>query len=544
MRKNAVIYISLLFFIIVFIYLSWFDLTKTLSSGDWPYLFLQNIQEFKVPTELPFLWLEPYYQITAKLGVQILGLSWEMTEKIFWFFPFLAISLASSYFLLKYLSKKFKMDGEESGIFISLGCLIFTTNTYILMLVGGGQMGVAMAYSLIPLILRTAFKIYEGKISFKKIVLYSLTFGIQMMFDPRLFLLSIFVAFLYFLFSYRNISLKVLKRTILILVLATAVNLFWILPNLNFFSMEYAAAINALTASYLSFAAFSNSITLFHPNWPENIFGKIGFMKPEFIVVAVIAFVSLFFANKNKSILFFAGLGIFGAFFAKGTNPPFGELYTWLSSIPGFMIFRDPTKFYVLMVVSYMVMLPFSVLSIVSWVNSKLKTKNAKLQFKIKNLLLFLFIGYWLFLIRPAILGDLSGTFKPRVVPEEYVNLKNFMNAKPEFTKTLWVPVIGRFGFGSESKPAISAMELFGVSSVSGTLDKLDDPGVKKQLMDEEIKYIIIPDDYLKEIFLTDREYDEKLYKVTVDKLKNVTWLSELKNNNFGKIKVFEISKF
>lgn len=522
-----------LFTIVGLIYKPWFYLSKSLSSGDWPYLFLQNIQEFKAPTELPFLWLEPYYQITAKLGVQILGLSWEMTEKIFWFFPFLAISLASSYFLLKYLSKKFKLDRDEFGIFISLGCLIFTTNTYILMLVGGGQMGVAMAYSLIPLILRTAFKIYEEKISFKKIILYSLTFGIQMMFDPRLFLLSIFVAFLYFLFSYRNISLKVLKRTILILVLTTTVNLFWILPNLNFFSMEYAAAVNALTASYLSFAAFSNSITLFHPNWPENIFGKIGFMKPEFIIVAVIAFVSLFFANKNKSILFFAGLGIFGAFFAKGTNPPFGELYTWLSSIPGFMIFRDPTKFYILVVMSYMVLIPFSLI--------KLSKKILSSKYYVLSIM---FVVYWLFLIRPAILGDLSGTFKPRVVPEEYVNLKNFMSAKPEFTKTLWVPVIERFGFGSESKPAISAMELFGVSSVSGTLDKLDDPGVKKQLMDEEIKYIIIPDDYLKEIFLTDRKYDEELYKVTVDKLKNVTWLSELKNNNFGKLKVFEISKF
>lgn len=535
---NIISFLSLT--IILSIYSFWLNVGKNLSSGDWPYLFLQNIQVFKIPTEPPFLWLEPYYQVTAKLGVQFFSLPWEVVEKIFWFIPFLTISLISSYFFLKYLSKQFEINGKESIIFISLGCLIFTTNTHILMLVGGGQMGVAIAYSLIPAVLQRILAIIDNsKFSKKDCILSSIILAIQLMFDPRIFLLSMLIVFLYILFRFKDFNKIILKRIIFVLALVVFMNLFWILPNFGYFNTEYKSAIDAANASYLSFATFSNSISLFHPNWPENIFGKIGFMKSEFIVLPILAFLSLFFVIKNKTILFFAFLGLFGAFFAKGTNPPFGDLYVWLSNFPGFSIFRDPTKFYVLVVVSYMVLIPLSINYLLGWFKSKL-------QSKIQNygtiLFSLLFLAYWLFLIRPAVLGQLGGTFKPHDVPSEYINLKNFLNTQPEFVKTLWVPSVERFGFNSRMKPAISAMEIFGVSSISGVLDKFDKLDVKKQLMDEEIKFVIVPYDYLEEIFLTDRKYDINPYIDAISRLRNISWLQEIENNNFGRIKIFKVS--
>lgn len=546
----------MLFYILVllavfFAYSPWFEITKTLSSGDWPYLFLENIQAFKIPTEPPFLWLEPYYQLTAKLGVQVFSLAWEVAEKIFWFYPFLTVSLVSSYLFLKYLSEYLKIDRNNSLIFISLGSLIFMTNTYILMLVGGGQMGVAMSYSLLPLVILVFFKIIQNlELKIKNLLIGSLILGIQLMFDPRIFLLSIFIIFLYILFTFEKFNTIILKRIFLALTLTVILNLFWILPNFGYFNTEYKSAIDAANASFLSFATFSNSISLLHPNWPENIFGKIGFMKPEFITLPILAYMSLFFLTikqfNNKTILFFAFLGLFGAFLAKGTNPPFGELYMRLSDVPGFSIFRDPTKFYVLVVVSYMVLVPLSIYGFTDWFNTKFKMQSSKLQFKIQNYTLVLFslllVSYHLFLIRPAVFGQLTGTFKPHAVPKEYVYLKDFLSTQPEFTKTLWVPTVERFGFNSRTRPAISAMEIFGASSASGVLDQFDKTGVRKQLEDEEIKYIVIPDDYLKEIFIADRKFHDKLYIKTIDKLKSIDWLSEVRNHNFGKIKAFKVS--
>ena len=508
------------------IYHSWFSITKTLSSGDWPYLFLQNIQTFQIPIESPFLWLEPYYQITAKIGVEVFSLSWEITEKIFWFYPFLAISLFSSFIFFKYLAKQLGID--NSLIFVSLGSLIFLTNTYILMLVGGGQMGVAIAYTLVPLVFLRMIKISASKT--RGLIFSSLILAVQLMFDPRIFALTIISGFIYlFLFGEsKRFDFKI--RTIVIVAVSVLINSFWILPNLVFFRSEYTTTANAITSDFLSFANFSNSISLLHPNWPENIFGKIGFMKPEFIVLPILAFGSLLFVKKNKVTLFFAFLGLLGGFFAKGTNPPFGELYRWLSGVPGFMIFRDPTKFYVWVILAYSVLIPFTLL--------ELSKKISSIKYYV---LCILFLGFWLILIHPAVFGKLTGTFKPHVVPVEYINLKDFLNKDSE-NSTLWVPEVERFGFSSKNHPAISSLGFFETNSLSGVLKKIEMPETKSKLKELDIKYVIVPFDYLKEFFLTDRKYDEKLYKQTVAKLKGVTWLSEEKNGKFGMIEVFKVS--
>lgn len=538
-------YFLLVLFVVFFIYRGWFDLGKSLSSGDWPYLFLENIQAFKIPIERPFLWLEPYYEITAKLGVEIFSFSWEITEKIFWFWPFLIISLVSSYFFLKYLATRLEIE-RNASIFISLGSLIFTTNTYILMITGGGQMGIAIAYSLAPLVLFANIKYQMSNI--KYVLGSGLVFGVQMIFDPRIFLLTAVIAIAYAFF----IS-KEFKRTFFSLIVAILVNLFWIIPNFFFYSKGYADAVSATSASFLSFATFSNSLSLLHPNWPENLFGKIGFMKSEFIMLPIIAYSSLFFIknsklqlksqklennstieqSSNRAILFFVFLGLTGAFLAKGTNPPFGEIYVWLSNLPGFGLFRDSTKFYLWVVLAFSVLIPFSLF--------KLSEKVSSIRYKVLSIGFLLF---WLILIHPAVFVQLTGTFRPHEVPKEYIILKDFLNTQPEFFKTLWVPAIERFGFNSRTKPAISSVEIFGVSSVSRVLERFEFPEVKNQLKDEEVKYIIIPYDILQEIFITDRKYDNRLYMKTIDKLENIHWLSEVKNNNFGRIKVFEISKF
>src|SRR3990167_465551 len=94
-------YICVLFIIIGSLYRPWLDIFRALSSGDWPYLFFENIKELSV-FQTPFLWLDPYYRFTAKLGVEYLSLSWEITEKIFWFYPFIVISIISSWLFVSF----------------------------------------------------------------------------------------------------------------------------------------------------------------------------------------------------------------------------------------------------------------------------------------------------------------------------------------------------------------------------------------------------------------------------------------------------------
>ena len=83
----------------------------------------------------------------------------------------------------------------------------------------------------------------------------------------------------------------------------------------------------------------------------------------------------IFFLKSNKrKIVFFAFLGLTGSFLAKGMNGPFGEAYAFLFKyFPGFVMFRDPTKWYLLVILSYSILIPFVLSQIVQLIRNNQK---------------------------------------------------------------------------------------------------------------------------------------------------------------------------
>lgn len=157
----------------------------------------------------------------------------------------------------------------------------------------------------------------------------------------------------------------------------------------------------------------------------------------------------------------------------------------------------------------------------------------------IPQIFVLFIVAYLLFLIRPAILGQLGGTFQPHQIPQEYVQLGQFLNKQQQFSRTLWVPVPQRFGFYSYQHPAVSAEDYFRVASVSGVLNMLQMPSAEKSLQDAGIRYVIVPYDSEGEIFLKDRKYNESLYQSAVQHVQNISWLKPLPK--MGKIAIFEV---
>lgn len=532
----------------IFIYSSWFDFAKTLSSGDWPYLFPENIKEFEV-LKPPLIWLEPYYRLTAKIGVELFSLSWETTEKLFWFLPFIIISLISSFIFINSIIKKI-VDSSSKLILSIIGCLIFTTNTYVLMIVGGGQMGIAMAYAVTPAVLYYIFDILEKPSTSKKnrsffsaVIITSL----QIMFDPRIFLLTFFIIFCYviFLLHSSNILSFNLKKIVIILISSIILNLFWIIPGIFSDGKNYNEIITFEGVDYLSFAKFSDTISLLHPNWPENIFGKIYFMRFEFILLPLIAFSFLIFNFKNNITIFFELIALIGIFLAKGANPPFGEIYLWLTNLPGFFAFRDSTKFYLLIITAYSILIPYSLLSLINWLSERIKNKTC-LKAEVKNFIAFTFYGlfiiYWLFLIRFSLQGKLTGTFKPRGVPSEYFRLKDFIKNQNEQFATFWIPERQRFGFSSNIHPAINCLEIFGTTDIDKIIKEIKKPNMKDILKSQKIRYLIVPYDSEKEIFLMDRRYDPLQNKKIEKIIGSLSWLQKVEEfEKENKLTVYKI---
>lgn len=460
------------------IFRDWFNLDKTLSIGDWPYLFAENIREFSWWPQSPFLWLEPYYQVTAKLGLEIFHFSWPLIERLFWFWPFLFLVVFCSYRLTKSW----------------LGVLIYATNTYILMIVGGGQMGVAMAYALAPLV----FTWLTRKQNF---LIAGLLLGIQIMFDPRLALLTAAAAFFYCLFVSRPRPWRSFFSAGLVALL---LNLFWLVPWLR---SSQEATPTLAEVDFFSFASFSNTIALLHPNWPENIFGKVYFMKPEFLVLPILAFSNLLGRSRKK--LFFASLVLMAAFLAKGTQPPFGEIYFSLFKyLPGFSLFRDPTKFYLLIALAYSILIP--------------RLIGGRRGLKL------IFVIFWIFTIRQAVLGQLGGTFQGTEVPQEYLALKEFLQQDDQSGTVFWLPQRQRFGFQSLDHPAVEGFVL----------------STEEELRELGVKYVIIPFDSEKEIFLDDHQYSEAKRQEFVAELNQLDFLEKLEPENFAKIDIYEYRSF
>lgn len=436
--------------VVGYTYLPWLT-SLPLTAGDWPYQFVEQIREFSWLPEARNLWLAPYNQILTKVVVQIVGIPWEISEKILWFFPFIILSAVTSF-------RAFRSR---------IAMLVYATNTYALMIVGGGQMGVAMAYALAPWV-------------FTRLSIVSV--AIQAMFDPRIALLTVVAAML--------VGNAKLKNVITAAIGTLAIHLYWIIPVLRAPSeiSGRLAQVNTGIVQFFSFATFSQTISLLHPNWPENIFGKVYFMKPEFLLIPLIAF-SVFLFDRKTHVRY-GLLAIIGAFLAKGTQEPFGGIYEWLFTyVPGFFLFRDSTKFYLFVVLAY------------TYLIGKSKVPAIFIVF------------LWAFLIRQALFHELTGTFQPKPIDPEYIKLKELILSSPS-SSSFWVPAISRYAFSSRMHPVHT-----GYIGSSG--------------------YVIVPWDSRGEIFLTEREYDDSLRQVAIASVSALPNL--VRDSTFTRLAVWKI---
>lgn len=364
--------------VILIIFRPWFS-QDLLSGGDWIYLFPKAIEEITPfsawdstfngmgQSIIPTLWHQSYSFTALKAGSI---LPWFLYERIFWFIPYIVFSSFSSYLLFNRIFR---------NKFLSLfSSFIYLINTYSLMLVSGGQMGVALAYSFFPFLAYFYLRTIKERLLIRNSLICGLALSLLIVFDLRIgYVSQVFVGLLViwvtvFNRRFRDFPAVIFYIFIIPGILTILLHAFWLLPLVILGqnpTESFAKIYSTIEAvKFFSFANFENSFSLLHPNWPENIFGKTYFMRPEFILLPILAFSSLLFLNKFKNlkekryVLFFSLLGLIGAFLAKGANEPFGEIYIWLfENFPGFVMFRDPTKWYVLIAISYSILIPYSI---------------------------------------------------------------------------------------------------------------------------------------------------------------------------------------
>jgi len=556
--KNTTFLIAVLL-LILWVYKPWF-LSPILSAGDLWYYFPSMYDNF-------YLYPQAWYTRVLYNGLggagyvfqngnilasstfllpKVFNINWETSVKLVFFLPFLLISISSSSILFRKLFPKNK--------FWFLAPLIFSLNTYILMIASGGQMLISLSYSLIPITLYFFIKLSEkansDKYEISKYVIVSiLLIAMQSLLDLRIAFVTAIAILIYLLFVFwdkgMNIGLRVLIIYLVSFIILAILNSYWLIPVLLLgldpikgLGIDYGSSG---IVEFLSFAKIENSIGLLHPNWPENIFGKVDFMRPEFLLLPILAFSSLLFISRKekttKYILAFATIGLVGIFLGKGANEPFGGIYIWLfENVPGFQMFRDSFKWYVLIILSFIILIPFTLGKISDYLNKRFKLKYTYL------IVFALFLAYFLFLIRPAMLGNLTGTFQNRDAPNSYLQLNNFLSEDNSFFRTLWIPSTTLFGHYTNQHPQLTGSEFFDEFNQKDLVSKISLPSSQKVLEEASVKYIIVPEDTEKLIYLTEREYDESKYQEIVNSVDEINWLEKV--NQFGKIVVYKTPSY
>lgn len=182
-------------------------------------------------------------------------------------------------------------------------------------------------------------------------------------------------------------------------------NLWWMLTTFyTFISISKAVQAstggwnNALTSAgcydvfrFLGFWAFRSGFgknMLYFP-YHNLYYGKSILITFGSYIIPLIVFTGIILNKKhNKKALYFLALAVIGVFFAKGSNPPFGQLYLFLyEKVPGFWTFREPwAKFTILNLLSFSILLGFTVELVYSFV---LKTHSRKIR--------YIFNASWIF---------------------------------------------------------------------------------------------------------------------------------------------------
>ncbi len=536
--KNSILVLGF-FLILVFLYRVWIFSDGILTFGDWYYFFPESL----ISSRMSYfnIWVSDFNlgRVVISMGqapmwgaygfiYNLFNLPYEFSLKIFHLFPIIFITPISIFILLNSLFK------NNSSKF--LGVIIYSFNTYFLTL-QTGHLTLLVVFSLLPLIIYLFIESLD-----KKRVLYSFICGMLLSiggyYEPRIVYIILFILFVYYIFTLFIIK-KTLKNifeysylALIPILIYLAFNLYWIIPLFN--------TGNVLSNEIFSrelfgneFLKLRNALTLYHPFWSSNGPEIFSINNPPiyYWLVPLFAILGLLKNINNKKIIFFGILSIFGILLTKQSSAPFAGLYLWLfENFPGFNAFREASKFFSLIAISYAVLIP---------------SFFDKAKFKNKYIFLILFSALSLIFIynlKPLVIGSMGTMFVERTIPNDYQILRNKINSDNEYFRTLWIPNYSRWGTLSNEHPKIGLIELINSDwrsylkninikehATEGEVmnDFLKGPDIRNLMSNYSVRYVVIP--------LEDTENEDNFFEYYgvgrdsyINSVRNLEFLNEV----------------
>lgn len=552
--------------IIIWVFLPWIISPVTIG-GDFNFV---SYDQFKEYSQSPYLWDYTMNNGFGEMVLFTLPFFWYawlantfttsinnafLLHKLIYFYPLILLNTIGIWILAKTIIKNRWAQAISSVLYIC--------NTYFIMLVSGGQIGVAFAYAWSPVVITISIKTLQKiNLNSRKITIYKWFFllassiAIHISFDSRLALITLSgITILYSInLLQANSKLLLLKFYSVLIIIGIIIvggfHAYWLIPSMLIQNVSLPTGYASTSSvQFFSFSRFAHTLTWTHPNYPDNIFGVVKEVSGFSFIIPILAFWLL--RTQRKLVVILSAIAAISAFLAKGTNEPFGGLYLWaFQHVATFSWFRDSTKFFLPLSLAYVILIG---LTIQELIQSKIN-KVIKIVIFTASTMCLVYIWF------PTFSNQIGGTLKYRSYPQEFKEIESVLKSDQTFGRVLWIPSREMYGYTDRNHPAISLQLLrnnptclhvfclpansqsnpdrreFTKTDLFREIDEqmniFSHPDLKPTFKELAINYIVISPDIDKTIYLYDRKYDQSVKDRYIQNISSASWLEPLYINN------------
>ena len=345
--------------------------TNALNSNDWGW-YSQGAARALAPW--PALWdpsagfggntlaTRNFLPLHSLIGVlATLGLPWGIVEKITYFGPFAVLSFVGPYVLAHRVLR--------SRALAAAAAVLYASNTYLLVVAQQGQMTIAVAECLAPLVLWAHLRGSGGALGRARgsAIAWSLAtallLAIQTAFDLRIaYLTALCLAVELTLRAVATRSIPGLRRVLVTGAVTFGVysstQLYWIVP-----ALAYAGPRDLPfgTDLFVPYTTLAHAMSALHPFWTGSTpsYFQTAPVGAAALLLPILAFAVLARRRLSYELLWLSLCGLAAVFLLKQDRPPLGGLYVWMfEHVPGWSLFRESSKLFWIIALVLALLLP------------------------------------------------------------------------------------------------------------------------------------------------------------------------------------------
>jgi hypothetical protein len=453
-------------------HIQWFNPLSILQFGDWQYRPDEHVRQLITAwqTWVPFenmgsaniLMSSFPFRGIAWSSIANLGFSYDIATKVTLFWPVAIGSFLTSYLLVHRVFK---------DKFVAVVAALFYGTTPYFLILQTAHLPIAVIYTLTPLLVYWLDKALHENGTHHWLLL-TLGFCVGIYYDVRImYIVALILVLWAAVFVYTHRKVLVWRPYILPLIMCGVVlvlaNIFWLIPT----KIAAGGGLAEQTGQGLfgnDLFNLSRAFTIMRWSWTGSEIDRTFTPQPVPLylwIAPIVAFVGLALSRRHRLYravpIVFLIIALVGIFLTKQSAAPLPAAYQWLfDNFPGFALFREASKFYLLVSFGFMGLIAYSLV---------LLKENAAIARASKKFWLTGFIvttGAMLGLVgwnlKPATTEQLGGTFRNSTMPHDYVLLKKFIKDQPDYFRTYWLPRDSWWGFYDNRHPKIKASDVLG----------------------------------------------------------------------------------